>query len=59
MKPLRKSLLFGSYFILMLLMGSVYTYSIYRPFLLDDFGISVSASGYPLTPRLFTWAFWA
>jgi MFS family permease len=52
MKPLRKSLLFGSYFILMLLMGSVYTYSIYRPFLLDDFGISVSASGYPYMASL-------
>jgi len=52
MKPLHKSLLFGSYFILMLLMGSVYTFSIYRPFLLDEFDVSVSVSGYPYMASL-------
>jgi len=52
MKPLRKSFLFASYSILMLLMGSVYTYSIYRPFLLDDFDVSVSVSGYPYMASL-------
>ena len=52
MKPLHKSLLFGSYFILMLLMGSVYTFSIYRPFLLDEFDVSFSVSGYPYMASL-------
>lgn len=52
MKPLHKSLLFGSYFILMLLMGSVYTFSIYRPFLLDEFDVSFSVSGYPYMTSL-------
>ena len=52
MKPIRKSLLFGSYFILMLLMGSVYTYSIYRPFLLDEFDVSFTVSGYPYMASL-------
>lgn len=52
MKPIRKTLLFGSYFILMLLMGSVYTYSIYRPFLLDEFDVSFTVSGYPYMASL-------
>ena len=52
MKPLHKSLLFGSYFILMLLMGSVYTFSIYRPFILDEFDVSFSVRGYPYMASL-------
>ena len=56
MKPLRKALLFSSYFILMLLMGSVYTYSIYRPFLLDGFDVSFTVSGYPYMSSLVFYA---
>jgi len=52
MKKQQTSMAFASFFLIMMLMGSVYTYSVYRPFIIEFYNISLFDSGLPYMASL-------
>jgi MFS family permease len=52
MKKKQTSMAFASFFLIMMLMGSVYTYSVYRPFIIEFYNISLFDSGLPYMASL-------
>ena len=56
MKKTQITMTFAAFFAIMLLLGSVYTYSVYRPFIIQFYNISLFESGLPYMASLAVFA---
>ena len=56
MNSKRYVFIYSAWFLMMMMLGSVYTYSIYRPIIEDQFGVNVTLSGIPYMISLASYA---